>query len=378
MVKDDGSRRACLPLDVVLGRPVALSSRDTVVCAGAGWVHNDIAAIVAAKQKLDFRLVTFCYDIIPLMFPHFFLQADTAAHRDYFRLAFPAADLVIVSSPVIEADVRAYCAAHALALHRIDLCPMGGDFPLGHGMLVSKSVPTPGHPMILAGDRSSRVGKVPMVNDQNHGARPLEAERYALLVGTIEPRKGHRMIYRAWLKLLEAGVPQRHRFKLVFAGREGWMVGDLLHELRNDRRLANSLVLFTHANDADLAALYRDAAFCLHPSRYEGYGLPIIEAFHHGKAILASTGGAAPDAVGELSPCLDPNDIEAWTTMLQTWIERPVSRFIYEEKSARASGTPAGITLRPPFLRWWIVSGPRPSCRRTSNARLVLLQRPPA
>jgi hypothetical protein len=49
----------------------------------------------------------------------------------------------------------------------------------------------------------------------------LERRRYALLVSTIEPRKGDRLIYDAWVKLLEAGIPQRSCFKLVFAGRKG-------------------------------------------------------------------------------------------------------------------------------------------------------------
>src|SRR5262249_46639184 len=160
----------------------------------------------------------------------------------------------------------------------------------------------------------------------------LEAGRYALLVSTIEPRKGHRLIYDAWVKLVEAGIPQRSRFKLVFAGREGWMVGDLMRDLRHDPHIAGTLELLTDADDATVAALYRNAAFCLYPSRYEGYGLPVIEAFRYGKAVLASTGGAVPGVVGDLSPCLDPGDREAWQRMLGTWIEDPAARAVYEER----------------------------------------------
>jgi glycosyltransferase involved in cell wall biosynthesis len=300
MIKDDGSRRAFYPIGMVLGPQVELSSRDTLVCVGGGWVHNDIAAIAERKKAVDFRLVIFCHDIIPLMFPHYFMPADVEAHGAHCRIAFQAADLIVFSSRTIEADVRAYCAEQGLVLGQTAIWALGADIRTSY---TSKPLP--------AG---------------------LEKERYALLVGTIEPRKGHRLVYDAWLKLLAAGIPQRTRFKLVFVGREGWMVHDLMRDLRNDPRIAGSVLVLTNADDAELATLYRNAAFCLHPSYYEGYGLPIVEALHYGKAILASTGGATPETVGAFSPCLDPGDAETWRLMLQTWIEEPGARAPYEER----------------------------------------------
>jgi glycosyltransferase involved in cell wall biosynthesis len=300
MVKPDGLRRAYLPVDLALGPPVDLAAHDTLVCSGAGWTHNDIAAIAELKQKVGFRLVLFCYDIIPLMFPHYYKPADVETHRAYCHRAFPAADLVVFSSRTIEADVRAYCAAHDLALGDTAVMALGAEI-----RTPATSEPLP------AG---------------------LERDHYALLVSTIEPRKGHRLIYDAWIKLLEAGVPQRAQFKLVFAGRVGWMIGDLMRDLRNDPRVAGTMEIFTEADDAKIAALYRNAAFCLYPSRYEGYGLPAVEAFHYGKAVLASTGGAIPEVVGDFSPCLDPDDGESWRRMLQTWIEDAAARAGYEER----------------------------------------------
>jgi glycosyltransferase involved in cell wall biosynthesis len=300
MVKADGSRRNYLPIETALGPPINLTARDTLVCAGAGWTHNDIAAIVELKQRVGFRFVMLCFDIIPVMFPHYYKAADAQAHRNYCDRAFPAADLVIFNSRTVEADVRAYCGARGLALGATAVCPLGADT------------------------------RTPAVADALPAG--LERGQYALLVSTIEPRKGHRVIYDAWVKLLEAGIPQRSRFKLVFAGRQGWMVGDLMRNLRRDPRVGDTIEIFTDASDAQVAALCRDAAFCLYPSRYEGYGLPVVEAFRHGKAVLASTGGAVPEVVGGLSPCLDPTDSEAWRRMLETWIQDPAARALYEER----------------------------------------------
>jgi glycosyltransferase involved in cell wall biosynthesis len=300
MVKPNGSRRGYLPLDMVLGQPLRLTARDTLVCTGVGWTHHDIDAIVTAKQEAGFRFVLFCHDIIPLMFPHYFTRQNVEAYRHYCDLAFPAADLVVFSSRTVAADVRGYCDAHGFALGAMAVSPLGADSP-------ASAAPAP----LPAG---------------------LEAGRYALLISTIEPRKGHRLIYDAWVRLIAAGVPQRARFKLVFAGREGWMTADLMRELRCDPRVAGTLEVFTDADDATVAALYRNAAFCLSPSQYEGYGLPAIEALRHGKAVLASTGGALPEVVGDFSPCLDPADGEAWRRMLQTWIEDPAARAVHEER----------------------------------------------
>jgi glycosyltransferase involved in cell wall biosynthesis len=308
MVKPDGSRRANLPMEMALGPPIQFTAYDTLVCTGAGWAHNDIAAIATLKQREGFRFVLFCHDVIPELFPHYYKAADVKMHHDYCHRAFGAADLVICNSRRIEADVRAWCEAQGIALHATAVCRLGADIGVCGGAGVEMSDTTASLP---AG---------------------LERDHYALFVSTIEPRKGHRLIYDVWVKLLDAGIPQRAGFRLVFAGREGWMVDDLMRDLRLDPRLAGTLVVLTDASDATVAALYRDAAFCLYPSRYEGYGLPLIEAFWHGKAVLASTGGAVPEVVGDFSPCLDPTDTEAWQHMLETWIGDPSARLPYETR----------------------------------------------
>jgi glycosyltransferase involved in cell wall biosynthesis len=300
MVNTDGSRRRCVPIDAVFEAPIGLGSSDTLVCTGAGWNHSDIRAIAQQKWEVGFRFVLLCFDLIPLMFPQFYKPADVEIFREYYHIAFPIADLVVFSSRTIEADARAYCSKHGLALRDTAVCALGADI---HG--------APGRVPLPAG---------------------LERNRYALLVSTIEPRKGHRMIYEVWLRLLETGVPQRARFKLVFAGRVGWLVENLMRDLCTDSRLAGTLEILTDADDAEISVLYQNAAFCLYPSRYEGYGLPVVESFFYGKAILASNGGAVPEVVGDLSPCLDPDDPREWQRMLGTWIEEPAARAAYVER----------------------------------------------
>jgi glycosyltransferase involved in cell wall biosynthesis len=300
MIKDDDSRRACIPIDIALGPPIEFRPDDLLICAGAGWVYNDIDRIATLRRNTDCRFVLICYDIIPLMFPHYFKELDVELLRVYFNAAFPIADLVVFISRTAEADTRSYCAAHGIPLRATAICSLGAN---AGAIAPAERLP---------------VG--------------LEPGRYALMVGTIEPRKGHRMVLTIWNDLLVSGIPQRARFKLAFAGREGGMVGDLMLDLRKTCEVTDSLQVVTDADDATLALLYRHAAFCLLPSRYEGFGLPAVEAFFHGKAVLASTGGALPEVVRDFSPCLDPDDAAEWRRKLKLWIENPAAREPYETR----------------------------------------------
>jgi glycosyltransferase involved in cell wall biosynthesis len=301
MMQPDGRRRALVRFDLAAGKLVEFRREDMLVCAGFAWAHTNVEAIKRLKKIAGFRFVILCYDIIPLMFPQFYQPHDAGSFRRHYHEAFPIADVVLFSARRVEADARAYCAARDIRIGETRVVPLGADAVVQHG----------------EGDRSLPAG--------------LERGKYALFVSTIEPRKGHRLLYGVWLRLLADGVPQQTDFKLVFVGRPGWLVEDLMQSLRTDARIAGSLVLLPQVEDRELGALYDGAAFCLYPSLYEGYGLPIIEAFFHGKAVLASTGGAIPEVVGEFSPCLDPADAEAWYRTMKQWILEPAARAGYEQ-----------------------------------------------
>lgn len=288
----DGSRRNVLRREELAGPPVAFTADDVLVCAGAPWAHANVRTVAALKARHRFRLALLCYDFIPVLFPHYYKQDDARLFRDYYEAAFPIADLVVFNARVVEQDTIAACRRLGIPIGQSCVVPLGANLPPP----VQRGAPLP------------------------DGLAP---GRYALFVSTIEPRKGHRMLTDAWLRLLAGGIPQRHGFKLVFAGRPGWLMDDLIERLRSDAPLRETLHLLHDVPDETLHALYDGAAFCLYPSAYEGFGLPIVEAFLRGKAVLASTGGAIPEVAAGLAPCLDPDDAGAWQTMLARWISDP-------------------------------------------------------
>ncbi len=293
-----GRRLAVVPVDLALGKPLSLGPQDIVATAGYDWFSQDPVALAREKRQRRFRYVVMCYDIIPLLFPDMYAEHDVAAFRRYWNAMFPLADRILVNSRRVESDIQSYCAAAGLKIAETEVIPLGFD-------------PPPALPRI----------QLP---------KGLEPSRFILFVSTLEPRKGHAMLVNLWRRLLAARIPQRHGFKLVFVGRRGWRVDSLLQDIDKFSAEEPSLVHFASVSDDELSALYAAAAFCVYPSRYEGFGLPIIEAFSHGKAVIASTGGALPETIDGLSPCLDPGNEDAWFDELKRWIEDPKVRTSYE------------------------------------------------
>jgi glycosyltransferase involved in cell wall biosynthesis len=334
-----GDRQDVVPIDLALGRPLSMGPCDILLTAGYPWLTHEIDALIARKRRHGFRWTTLCYDIIPLLYPAFFHAHDVEDFRRYWISAFAHADCIIFNARRIEADARAFCDQAGIRIGRTAVVPLGYEPPAPR----------------VQGDRS-----LPPF---------LDRRRFALFVSTIEPRKGHDLLLRVWRRLLAEGVPQRHRFNLVLVGRRGWKVDAVLREIDELAGEQGMLRLFSDLSDPDLAALHENAAFCLYPSIYEGFGLPVIEAFSHGRAVIASRGGALLETVGGLSPCLDPQDEGAWYACLREWIENPAAYQPIEEKIRSSFSHPTWRDAAANLLAAAATASETTSCRDQNRQR---------
>ena len=132
----------------------------------------------------------------------------------------------------------------------------------------------------------------------------LRAGRYALFVGTLEPRKNLSLLLEAFA-LLPAET--RRRCRLVLVGGKGWRMGDL-SKLIAERGLEDDVVLIGYASEADLGRLYEGARFVAMPSLYEGFGLPLVEANAFGVPTLTSDRSSMPEVAGLAGLLIDPDD----------------------------------------------------------------------
>jgi alpha-1,3-rhamnosyl/mannosyltransferase len=141
----------------------------------------------------------------------------------------------------------------------------------------------------LVGIDMERIDVIGVPPRESLSAEGAAAEgEYVLAVGTLEPRKN---LAQAAEAARRAGV------ELRVAGARGW--GDVAVD--GTRWLGE-------VDDDELARLYRGARALLYPSRYEGFGIPILEAMRTGTPVVTSRGGATEEVAGGAAVLVDPED----------------------------------------------------------------------
>jgi glycosyltransferase involved in cell wall biosynthesis len=108
-----------------------------------------------------------------------------------------------------------------------------------------------------------------------------------LMVGTLEPRKGHDQALAAFEQLWKSPNPTAPAPLLVIVGRPGWKTEALQQQLRAHPQAGKRLFWFENISDEFLMRLYTASRGVLVASRAEGFGLPLVEAALHGKPVLA-------------------------------------------------------------------------------------------
>jgi len=118
-------------------------------------------------------------------------------------------------------------------------------------------------------------------------------KQHILFVGTLEPRKNIANLIRGYVAL-----PQKLRdeYPLMLAGGKGWLdeeIGRLIAEHTPDGVRSAGYV-----TDDDRELLYRSAAVFAYPVKYEGFGMPVIEAQAHGVPVVSTNNSSLPEATG--------------------------------------------------------------------------------
>lgn len=199
---------------------------------------------ISRARAHGLRLATMVYDIIPVTNPEWFpSESGDVNFRKWLDCMLAISDLIVVNSASTAAELRSHTAAHPPA--RLDPLRMA-VVPLGWDL---RQAPAQQHP----------------------GRRDVD---HFLMVGTVEPRKGHQQVIEAFERMWAAGSAAR----LTVVGRRGWLVNDLVQRMSRLDRMEPRFRWLEDASDADLDALYRQCTAVIMASWAEGFGLPVVEA----------------------------------------------------------------------------------------------------
>ena len=153
----------------------------------------------------------------------------------------------------------------------------------------------------------------------------LDDRPYLLAVGVLQPRKNLALLLDAFallkLGLKINGEPLPHR--LVIAGKRGWLDDTDVQLAALPEEVTRDIVLAGYVADDELPTLYGGADVLCYPSRYEGFGLPPLEAMACGCPVLCSRSSSLPEVVGDAGILLSPDDSDAWARALGKLLSAP-------------------------------------------------------
>lgn len=236
------------------------------------------------------------YDLLPVQFPHFW-EPQHQVHlvvAEWMTVVAKMGGAVCISKAVAD-DFAAWMQNSNLVRSRpfkLDWFHLGAD--------TDNSVPSKGLP-----------------DDANAVLMAIQQRPGFLMVGTLEPRKGHLQVLDAFEKLWVAGID----LNLIIVGKYGWMVKNLAERLRGHRELGKRLFWLEGISDEYLEKVYA-ASTCLIAASYgEGFGLPLIEAAQHKLPIIARDIPVFREVAGSHAYFFESKEAAGLADAIKSWLE---------------------------------------------------------
>ena len=224
-------------------------------------------------HKAGIHTVVTIHDLIFLRHPEYYKPIDRLFYGWKFRHTVREADRIIAISECTKRDIMHF-----------------GKVPSEKIDLIYQSCST------YFKQRESEQ-KLQEVN--SHYMLP---PRYVIGVGTIEERKNMLLAVKAMLLLPE-------ELSLILVGRPT-PYADKIQRFIEEHRLGQRVRMLHNVPNADLPAIYQMAEVAVYPSRYEGFGIPVIEAIQSGLPVVAGSGSCLEEAGGPDTLYVSPDDVE--------------------------------------------------------------------
>lgn len=253
-----------------MGHPETPDIKDEYIeyCAGDIFFGLDFEAQLTIDQSLFYqhlrrhgvKVMFLLHDLLPVKKPEWFPLGGDEVFTEWLRV-ITQTDGVISVSESTASDLKKWISANNV------VTPPGFLISTSHnGADIKNSAPTYGLP-----DNADIV------------LQAIRNNTSFLMVGTVEPRKGHSQTIYAFEDLWTRG----ENINLIIVGKQGWMVDKLIKKITHHPELNKRLFWLHDISDEFLEKIYAESSCLIAASEDEGFGLPLIEAAQHQLPIIA-------------------------------------------------------------------------------------------
>lgn len=253
-------------------------------------------AQLAQWKRSNAEIHIIVYDLLPVLYPHWFNSKTTKNFHRWLRTIAIFSDSIICISNTVKAaldDWQFQKYSLAPGTIPISIIPLGGD--------IESSAPSRGLPESI-----------------NQLMTALASKPTVLMVGTLEPRKGHSQVLAAFEKLWQ----HDRDINLVIVGKPGWKTETLQQHLRSHPQNKIRLYWLDNASDELLELLYLGCTGVIVASQAEGFGLPLIEGRYHDKPVLARDIPVLREIGGNFVTFFSGTDTESLMNDIEFWLAK--------------------------------------------------------
>lgn len=303
-----------LPTDWTLKTIVATKYKDYCYTTNCGHgivkINNgdiflalDYAANILPKRKHQLltwrnqgvKIYTVLYDMLPIQHPEWFTSSGVKNYTKWLKTIAIFSDGLLCISHQVADDAEEY-------------------FRIKFKIINKKII----FHVISLGFEFTKNAEYPTKNLQTLNILEfLKNKQFVLIVGTIEPRKGHQDILEAFQILWANNNPMI----LIFVGRAGWKTDLLQNNIKIHNENGNRLFWFENISDPDLEIFYKNSKGVIVASKGEGYGLPVIEALARNKKVLARNIPILKEVGNENIEYFNDGSVEDYADQIETWLD---------------------------------------------------------
>jgi len=268
------------------------SKNSVIFSCGIGYDAETNERMIAAKKRIGFQYCSVIYDFTPVIIPQTHSDETKNNYIPFLAFASKISDCILYGGKTAQTDGICYFKK------------LGLPIPPSHAIYFG----------------SDAVHKHKIANQTTDHDTLFERginRTYILVVGTIEARKNHETLYRAYLRMLNNcdDVPQ-----LVFAGHPGWRTSSWLETMSYDNRVKGNILVFS-PSDSELEILYRNCEFTILPSLYEGWSLTLPESYYYEKFCLCCDTPSLKETAGSLAEYIQPFDEVSWSKRIMYYYQ---------------------------------------------------------